>query len=281
MSSRLQLDDRRRGRRRRPGRAQSSGPGGRAGGRSLVGGRGHPACCPAIRRLPGRCRLQHNCRALAEADALARQLAPRRSSIWAQSGSFAAAIYRDTRNVEYRKAAEGYYARALALYPTNADLQAEVAKFWHSVGEPIERGTRRPRLCDWTTRRVPPVIRIAFSIASCDKKWKHWPQLPTSARELRLHFDDDRMRVLCDCCSVILVAAVVGSAIGGALAYVEVRPGAGLVRSPDSACRHGCPGRPARTQFLKLISQPISSAPCSAGPRSRTSSWFAIPARAR
>ena len=32
--------------------------------------------------------------------------------------------------------------------------------------------------------------------------------------------------------SVILVAAVVGSAIGGALAYVEVRPGAGLVRLP-------------------------------------------------
>ena len=74
-------------------------------------------------------------RSLVEADALARQLAPRRSSTWAQSGNFAAAIYRDTRNVEYLKAAEGYYARALVLYPTSADLQAEVAKFWQSAGE--------------------------------------------------------------------------------------------------------------------------------------------------
>jgi O-antigen ligase len=74
-------------------------------------------------------------RALAEADARARELAPRRSGVWAQSAGFAAAIFRDTQNVEDRKAAERYYARALALYPTDAALQAEVAKFWQSLGQ--------------------------------------------------------------------------------------------------------------------------------------------------
>ncbi|MEX2091534.1 MAG: O-antigen ligase family protein [Pirellulales bacterium] len=92
-------------------------------------------------------------RALAEADARARQLAPRRSGVWAQSADFAAAIFRETQDVEYREAAEGYYARALALYPTNADLQAEVAKFWQSLGEAQrarEAATEALRLDDAT-----------------------------------------------------------------------------------------------------------------------------------
>ena len=75
-------------------------------------------------------------RSLAEADALARRLAPRSASVWAQSADFAAAIYRDTRRVVDREAAERYYARALALYPTDAELHAQVAEFWQSVDEP-------------------------------------------------------------------------------------------------------------------------------------------------
>ncbi len=92
-------------------------------------------------------------RSLAEADARARELAPRRSGVWAQSADFAAAIFRDTQDVEYRKAAEGYYARALALYPTNADLQAEVAKFWQSLDDvqrAREAATEALRLDDAT-----------------------------------------------------------------------------------------------------------------------------------
>jgi tetratricopeptide (TPR) repeat protein len=74
-------------------------------------------------------------RSLADADVRARQLAPRRSSVWAQSADFAAAIYNDTRNVEYRTAAIRYFERAIDLYPTNANLHAEAARFWQSAGE--------------------------------------------------------------------------------------------------------------------------------------------------
>lgn len=73
--------------------------------------------------------------ALDSAAARVRELAPRSAAAWAQSAEFAATIFRDTDDVEYRKAAEGYYARAVALYPTNSELQSDVARFWDSIGD--------------------------------------------------------------------------------------------------------------------------------------------------
>jgi O-antigen ligase/tetratricopeptide (TPR) repeat protein len=74
-------------------------------------------------------------RDLEAADARARELAPRRSKTWAQSANFAATIFQDTRRVEYRNATERFLERALELYPTHAELHAQAAQFWMSVGE--------------------------------------------------------------------------------------------------------------------------------------------------
>ncbi|MGD9632978.1 MAG: O-antigen ligase family protein [Pirellulales bacterium] len=72
---------------------------------------------------------------LLAADARVRELAPRSAAAWAQSAEFAGAIFRDTDGVEHRRAAEGCYARALALYPTSSQLQAGAARFWDSIGD--------------------------------------------------------------------------------------------------------------------------------------------------
>ena len=72
-------------------------------------------------------------RSLAEADARARQLAPRSAGVWAQSADFAAAIFQDTQDVEYLKAAEQYFQRAIELYPTSAEVHGQAAKFWQSA----------------------------------------------------------------------------------------------------------------------------------------------------
>lgn len=73
--------------------------------------------------------------ALKIASARFHELSPRSAAAWAQSAEFAAAIFRDTDDVEYREAAERYYARAVQLYPTNSLLQSDAARFWDSIGE--------------------------------------------------------------------------------------------------------------------------------------------------
>jgi tetratricopeptide (TPR) repeat protein len=77
---------------------------------------------------------QTQLRSYQEADARARALAPRRSSLWAESSEDLAAIFRATKNVEYREAAERYLERAIELYPTLARLRVQAARFWQSIG---------------------------------------------------------------------------------------------------------------------------------------------------
>jgi hypothetical protein len=72
---------------------------------------------------------------LLEADAVARRLAPHRSSVWAQSAEFAAAIHEHSASVEDLETAQGYYERAVALFPSNAELRAKAAAFLKSVGK--------------------------------------------------------------------------------------------------------------------------------------------------
>jgi hypothetical protein len=74
-------------------------------------------------------------RTLAEADARARQLAPRSAGVWGQSADFAAAIFEDSRDVEYFTAAETFYGRAIELYPTSSELHGRAAKFFQAAGE--------------------------------------------------------------------------------------------------------------------------------------------------
>jgi hypothetical protein len=74
-------------------------------------------------------------RSLLEADALARQLAPRHSGVWAQSADFAAAIHEHTSSVEDLDAADRYFERAIELFPSHAELLAKAANFWQSVGK--------------------------------------------------------------------------------------------------------------------------------------------------
>lgn len=71
---------------------------------------------------------------LQEADASARRLAPHRSSAWAQSAEFAAAIHRDSGSVEDLDAASRYFERAIELFPSNAELRSKAAKFWQAAG---------------------------------------------------------------------------------------------------------------------------------------------------
>ena len=71
---------------------------------------------------------------LQDADASARRLAPHRSSAWAQSAEFAAAIHRDSGSVEDLDAASRYFERAIELFPSNAELRTKAAKFWQAVG---------------------------------------------------------------------------------------------------------------------------------------------------
>jgi hypothetical protein len=70
-----------------------------------------------------------------QSDQRVRELAPRRSGIWAISAERAAAIFRATENVEHRDAAGRYYERAIELYPTDGRLLADAATFWHTVGD--------------------------------------------------------------------------------------------------------------------------------------------------
>lgn len=72
---------------------------------------------------------------LAAASARVRELAPRNAAVWAQAAEYAATIFRETENVEYRRDAERFYARALELYPTSSLLQASAARFWDSIGD--------------------------------------------------------------------------------------------------------------------------------------------------
>jgi tetratricopeptide (TPR) repeat protein len=74
-------------------------------------------------------------RTLLDADDVARRLASHRSNVWAQGGGFAAAIHQHTGNVEDFDAAQSYFERAIELYPSNAELQANAAKFWQSAGK--------------------------------------------------------------------------------------------------------------------------------------------------
>jgi len=77
-------------------------------------------------------------RSLEAAAAHARQLAPRRSRVWAQSAASAEAIYRETQDVQYLEAAQRYLQRAIELYPTSAEHHAQAARFWQSNGD-VER----------------------------------------------------------------------------------------------------------------------------------------------
>jgi hypothetical protein len=74
-------------------------------------------------------------RSLLEADANARRIAPHRSSVWAQSANFAAAIHRHTDSVEDLDAAGRHLGRAIELFPSNGELHAQAAKFWQSAGD--------------------------------------------------------------------------------------------------------------------------------------------------
>jgi hypothetical protein len=69
------------------------------------------------------------------ADEGARRLAPHRSSIWAESAEHAAAIHRHTGSVEDVEAARALWNEAIALYPSRAELHAEAANFWRSIGD--------------------------------------------------------------------------------------------------------------------------------------------------
>lgn len=64
-----------------------------------------------------------------------RQLAPRRSRVWAQSAAYAEAIYRETQDVQYLEAAKRYFQRAIERYPTSAEHHAQAARFWQAVGD--------------------------------------------------------------------------------------------------------------------------------------------------
>ena len=78
--------------------------------------------------------------------------------------------------------------------------------------------------------------------------------------------------------SVILTSAVVGTAIGAAMAYVEVRPGAGApaarTATPDEPPPPGRFGAARRSRR----SRRTTSAPCSGAPPRRTSSCSATSA---
>ena len=78
-------------------------------------------------------------RSLDAAAAHARQLAPRRSRVWAQSAAFAEAIYHEAQDVQYLEAAKQYLQRAIELYPASAEHHAQAARLWQSIGE-VERG---------------------------------------------------------------------------------------------------------------------------------------------
>jgi tetratricopeptide (TPR) repeat protein len=91
-------------------------------------------------------------RSLIEADETARRLAPHRSSAWAQSAEFAAAIHSHTSSVEDFDAAQSYYERAIELFPSNAELRLRAAKFWQANGK-LDRARQAAaeaiRLDDW------------------------------------------------------------------------------------------------------------------------------------
>jgi hypothetical protein len=105
---------------------------------------------------------------LQEADAAARQLAPRRSNVWAQSADFAAAIHHNTGSVEDREAAAHYFERAIDLFPSHAELRSKAAKFWQSAGasdrarEAAAEAVRLDdlmRACGHTDRLLDPALR--------------------------------------------------------------------------------------------------------------------------
>ena len=109
-------------------------------------------------------------RSLLEADAQARQLAPRHSGVWAQSADFAAAIHEHTGSVEDLDAANRYFERAIELFPSHAELLAKAAKFWQSTGKldrAREAAVEAIRLDDLmragghTDRQLQPAVREA------------------------------------------------------------------------------------------------------------------------
>ena len=95
-------------------------------------------------------------RSLDAAASHARQLAPHRSRVWAQSAAFAEAIYRETQDVQYLEAAKRYLQRAIDLYPTSAEHHAQAARLWQSVGD-----AQRARAAAAEALRLDDALRAA------------------------------------------------------------------------------------------------------------------------